>query len=112
MLLFIQDRSLSFYAKAPATATAATATTTPTETTTERPPALDFEPAAVLEAVLVALAEEPDAWAAGVAEDVDTIAAAADLADDFLAEEEEWVVELGAEVVLAGDEMGVALALQ
>lgn len=47
-----------------------------------------------------------------MAEDADPPAAEADLADDFLAEEEERVVELGAEVVLAGDEMGVALALQ
>lgn len=107
---------LSFYAKAPTTATAATATTTPpAETTTERPPALGLELAAVLEAVLVAVlvarAEESVARAAGEAEDADAPEAAAELDDDLLAEEE-WVVVLGAEVVLAGDEMGVALALQ
>lgn len=113
---------LSFYAKAPATAAAATATTTPpAETTTERRPALGLELAAVLEAVLVAVlaavlvarAEESDTRAAGEAEDEDAPEAAAELDDDDLPfEEEEWVVVLGAEVVLAGDEMGVALALQ
>lgn len=55
--------------------------------------------------------------AAGVAEDADDPAAAAELDDDDLPakeeeEEEEWVVRLGADVVLAGDETGVALALQ
>lgn len=47
--------------------------------------------------------------AAGVAElddDDDDLPAAEE------EEEEEWVVVLGAEVVLAGDETGVALALQ
>lgn len=53
------------------------------------------------------------ARAAGVAEDAEDPAAAAELADDLPAEEEkELVVVLGAEVVLAGDERGVALALQ
>lgn len=47
-----------------------------------------------------------------MAEDADAPAAAAELDDDDLPAEEEWVVMLGAEVVLAGDETGVALALQ
>lgn len=61
----------------------------------------------------MAWAEESVARAAGEAEDADAPAAAAELDDDLPAEEEEeWVVVLGAEVVVAGDETGVALALQ